>query len=180
MGVGMDSDRLIDGSLQEFANLYDSLADRLYRYLVSLSGSHEDAADALQETFLRLYRRREKLAAVDNVESYCFTIARREFLRSRDTQQSKSIALPLPLETQDGSLSPDFEADELVAKALSRLPEHFREIVELHIYGHLTFREIAEVVNKPQGTVATWYRRALGQMREQLAERSSEGRHGIA
>jgi DNA-directed RNA polymerase specialized sigma24 family protein len=58
----------------------------------------------------------------------------------------------------------------LVAVLLARLDSSLREIVELKVFGALTFREISEVTGLPQGTVATRYRSALETMRGQPAK----------
>ncbi len=58
---------------------------------------------------------------------------------------------------------------ETVAAALKRLDPADRELVDLKIYGDLTFREIAYLIKMPQGTVATRYRRALHKLRGWLA-----------
>ncbi len=51
---------------------------------------------------------------------------------------------------------------------LARLSEDDRELVELKVFVGLTFREIADVLGLPQGTVATRYRRALELLRPWL------------
>ena len=62
------------------------------------------------------------------------------------------------------------ETAEWVVASLARLSGGQREVVELKIYGNLTFREISEVTGLPQGTVATRYRSALEKMRLQMVE----------
>jgi RNA polymerase sigma-70 factor (ECF subfamily) len=62
------------------------------------------------------------------------------------------------------------EDAEVAAAALARLDDDAREVVEMKIYGGLTFREIAGVTRLPQGTVATQYRRALESLRGWLAK----------
>ena len=59
---------------------------------------------------------------------------------------------------------------EMLAAALGRLDADDRELVELKIFGSLTFREIADITVLPQGTVATRYRRALESLRGWLAK----------
>jgi RNA polymerase sigma-70 factor (ECF subfamily) len=61
------------------------------------------------------------------------------------------------------------ETAQCVRAALARLEPVLREIVELKIYGGLTFQEISQLTGQPQGTVATRYRRAMEKMRSQLA-----------
>lgn len=62
-------ERLARGEQAAFAELYDACADRLHHYLLVRLGSRTDADDALQETFLRLARTRERLAKVESLEA---------------------------------------------------------------------------------------------------------------
>jgi RNA polymerase sigma-70 factor (ECF subfamily) len=73
--------RLAQGDPAAFAALYDRCADRVHHYLVVRLGSREDADDVLQETFVRLARNRKRLAALENLEAYVFTVARNEAAR---------------------------------------------------------------------------------------------------
>ncbi len=70
--------RLADGDDHSFQSLYDRCSQRLFRFLVAKTGSCDLAADALQETFLRAVKFRERLREVNSLESWMFTIARRE------------------------------------------------------------------------------------------------------
>jgi RNA polymerase sigma factor (sigma-70 family) len=75
-----------------------------------------------------------------------------------------AISEPFTITGQD---SGDAEA---IATAIARLEPQDQELVELKIYAGLTFREIAEIVDRPPATVATRYRRALEQLRGWLAK----------
>ncbi|MHC4176792.1 MAG: RNA polymerase sigma factor [Planctomycetota bacterium] len=171
-------ERLARGDQAAFAELYDSCADRLHHYLVVRLRSRHDADDVLQETFVRLARTRKRLSGVDNLVAYVFTIARNEAARlaARRTRRRKNRAGPAGSELFREAAGDDTrarEAAELVAAALDRLEPELREIVELKTYAALTFREIAEVTGLPQGTVATRYRTAIGQLRGWLAREMS-------
>jgi len=65
------------------------------------------------------------------------------------------------------------ETAQAVAEGLQRLTSEQREVVELKIYGGLTFREIAEVTEVPLQTAATRYRAALDQLKEWFARQPS-------
>jgi len=167
--------RLARGDSEAFAELYDACADRVHHYLVVRLGSRADADDVLQETFVRLARTRQKLARVENLVAYVFAMARNEAVRLRG-RQSRAAHLAASVAPQElfeeacsGHLS-DFETAEWVASLLAVLSDELREVVELKIYGGLTFREISAVTGLPQGTVATRYRAALERMRRQMAE----------
>jgi RNA polymerase sigma-70 factor (ECF subfamily) len=159
--------RLARGEEAAFAELYDSCADRLHHYVAVRVGSREAASDVVQNAFLRAVRSRRRFRAVENPVAYMFQIARNEAARAakrRHPQALKSDELfaecDLPGQQDDV---------EVAVAALARLDTDDRELVELKIFGGLTFREIAEVTGLPQGTVATRYRRALDSLRPWLA-----------
>ncbi len=170
--------RLARGEPAAFAELYDACADRVHHYLVVRLGSRSDADDVLQETFVCLARTRRRLARVENVEAYVFATARNEAIRwlQRHARRGR-LREVLSRESlfheaaREDALA--FETAEWVVASLARLSEDLREIVELKIYGNLTFREISEVTRLPQGTVATRYRSAMVKLRLQMVK---EGR----
>ncbi len=83
--------RLARGDHAAFAELYDACADRLHHYLMVFLGSKEDAEDALQETFVRLAGNCKRLAKVENLTAYVFTIARNEALRLAGQTKNPNI-----------------------------------------------------------------------------------------
>jgi RNA polymerase sigma-70 factor, ECF subfamily len=165
--------RLARGEPAAFAEFYDACADRVGHYLLVRLGSWADAEDALQETFLRLARTREKLAEVASLEAYVFTIARNEAARlaaARGRRQRNQEALDAEklFRFDPGDLDAREDAETLAA-AIDRLDADAREVVELKTFSGLTFHEISEVTGLPQGTAATRYRTALTKMRAWFA-----------
>jgi RNA polymerase sigma-70 factor (ECF subfamily) len=169
--------RLARGEMKAFAELYELSAQRVHRYLLVRLGSQADADDVLQETFVRLARTRQKLAAVQNLIAYVFATARHEASRLverriRDGRRQTALSLSsLCLESRKNELE-DRETAEWVVASLATLNEELREIVLMKIYGELTLREISEVMDLPQGTVATRYRTAIERLRSQLVKES--------
>jgi RNA polymerase sigma-70 factor (ECF subfamily) len=165
--------RLARGDPAAFAELYDACADRVGHYLLVRLGSWADADDALQETFLRLVRTREKLAEVDNLEAYVITIARNEAARltaGRASRQRKQESLTAEkLFRFDPGDADARENAETVAAAWERLEPDLREVVELKTFSGLTFQQISQTTGLPQGTAATRYRSALVKMRAWFA-----------
>lgn len=169
-----------DGSLQElaarlargdeaaFAELYDACADRLHRYLAARVGSRDAASDVLQATFLRAVKSRRRFRGVENPIAYVFQIARNEAARvawkQRPSARWTEAAEPYKNTTDD------YGDAEAIAAAIARLEPQDQELVELKVYAGLTFREIAAVVDRPQATVATRYRRALESLRGWLTK----------
>lgn len=163
------SERLAAGEESAFAELYDACADRLFAYAKSRSGLHEVAADIVQSSFLRLVKRRRRLRKVESPVAYVFQIARNELVRQAKRPANKNSQ---PLEAAENVVDSRWrdgvdDADTALA-VLDRLDSMAREIVELKIYGGLTFEEIAAITGQPLGTVATRYRRALESVRDWL------------
>jgi RNA polymerase sigma-70 factor (ECF subfamily) len=164
--------RLARGDDDAFAELYDACADRLHHYVAVRLGCREAAADVLQSAFLRAVKSRRRFRGVENPVAYMFQIARNEAARaSRRAKQSMlptDDAFDLQASVEDSETTHDDA--EVAAAALDRLEIDAREIVELKVYGGLTFREIADVTQLSQGTVATRYRRALESLRGWLVK----------
>ncbi|MCA9185670.1 MAG: RNA polymerase sigma factor [Pirellulaceae bacterium] len=168
--------RLATGEEQAYAQLFDQLSDQLFHYAVCRVGSRADASDVVQEAFVRLFQRRRALLDVENLNAYIFRIVRNESLRQMERTGRRLSQLNELYEMRSATLEhvghasdlESIESVESVAAALCELPEHYRDIVELKTFTSMTFREIADVVNKPAGTVATWYRRGLEMMRVNL------------
>lgn len=159
-----------NGDSASFAELYDLMGEKLYRYVCSQLRSAEDAADVVQEVFVRLVKSHRKLGRADNLTSYVFTIARNECLRwlKRNKKHDSQLLLDEPNAHTD--VSPSFEDREWIRSVLQRLTPADEEIVQLKIYSGLTFIEIGTIVNMPQATVATRYRRAVAKLAEQFAD----------
>jgi RNA polymerase sigma-70 factor (ECF subfamily) len=163
--------RLARGEEAAFTELYDACADRLHRYLTVRLGSRDAASDAVQAAFLRAVKSRRRFRNVENPIAYLVQIARNEATRAASRKsRTKESSQPIEdvLATDCSTISAD-DAD-LVAAALARVDADARELVELKIYAGLTFKEIAEVTGKPQGTVATEYRRTLKSLRPWLTK----------
>lgn len=163
------SERLARGEESAFAELYDACADRLFAYAKSRTGSHEVAADVVQSSFLRLVKSRRRLRKVESPVAYLFQIARNEVSRQakrsiKRKYQSLEAADNVPnVRWRDG-----VDDADTARAVLERLDPVAREIVELKLYGGLTFEEIASTTGQPIGTVATRYRRGLESVRDWL------------
>lgn len=171
------AERLCRGDPTAFSELYDASADRLHHYLCLRLGSRDDASDVLQETFVRLARSRLQFAKVKDPIAYTFVVARNEsarwmsrMARERSHRTLHAASLFEEANSRDMELR---ETAESVAAALARLEDELAEVVELKVYGELTFAEVSQVTGLPQGTVATRYRRAMGILRDMWIKEQS-------
>lgn len=176
------AERLADGEEGAFDAFYGECAPRLYRFLIAATRSREIAADVLQETFLRAVRFRDRLRDVESPEAWIFTVARREACRALNREQRNVVRVGnAAMEEVPGEsdIQAADDRDELQS-VLCELSEQEREVVELHVYGGLTFREVAQVTDTPPGTVATRYRTAIGKLKVRLGANHSVARTNVS
>ncbi len=132
-----------------------------------------DAEDVVQEAFIRFWRSR---ASVEDPDAYLFACVKHcalDNLRGRQ-RQSRREATAARSEAEPLLDSPA-EQDErrtAIEAALRGLPESQAEVLVMKIWGGLTFLQIAAALNTSHNTVASRYRYALANLREQLAEES--------
>ncbi len=149
----------------------------LYRFALSLTRSEAEAADLTQQTFFILARRSDQIRDVSKVKFWLFTTLRREFLRSVRLQ-SNHPHVELRPDIHD---SPSVASDagraldaKFVVEALFRVEETYRIALELFYLGELSYKEIAQALEIPIGTVMSRLSRGKDQLKALLAAAISE------
>jgi RNA polymerase sigma-70 factor, ECF subfamily len=160
---------------EQFQQVFCACQDELFGSLVYLVGNPEDARDALQETFLKCWRRRTELSGVQNLRAWIFRVA---INAGRDIRSTAWRRRRRPLADGDPGLTsaddpvPGAAArrEELarVQQALQELRAEEQEVFLLRQNGQLTYEQIAESIQLPVGTVKTRMRLALRKLREAL------------
>lgn len=152
----------------------------LYRYAYRLSGSAHDAEDLTQQAFLASQRSLHQLRSPDNARAWLAAIVRNAYRRNFRSDASGSFlpleAIPEPIEpaAEDGRV----DREELQT-ALAELPEEFRSVLTLYYQEHLSYREIAAMLEVPVGTVMSRLSRGKAHLRRRLL-RSMETATAIA
>jgi RNA polymerase sigma-70 factor (ECF subfamily) len=170
------------GTAPEFPLLVERLADRVYRYLRAWCGDAETARDLTQETFLNLARTVGSAAGRIS-PAYVFVAARNtalSFHRKRRTERRHLRPLDAPDAASRPAAGPGSdpgrsaehaELERALEEALARLPEELRTVFLLSEVEGLRYREIADVVGCPPGTVASRKFKAVKALRSALAGR---------
>jgi len=155
------------GDLDALAGVYDLIAGNLFGAALWRTGSREDAADVVQEVFVRLARAGRTLSKVRRPRAYLLTMTHRaavDLLRQRCRTQPVDDALLEPV-------APDHEAHADAARlsALVRaLPAAQREAVYLRHFAGLSFAEIGAATGVPTFTAASRCRLGLARLRKML------------
>ena len=155
----------------------------MYRVAYSITRNKVDAEDLVQDTLLRAYRAIERfdgryprawlLTIMRNAQVNRVRRKRPELMHDPDTtmaQQADESAEAADAETQimDQTLSAPIET------ALNSLPDKFRSVVELVDINELSYKEAADVLGIPVGTVMSRLHRARRNIRQQLEASSNE------
>jgi len=158
--------------LRAFNDLRDELVSTLWFVL----GSREDALDIAQEAFLRCWRNQEDVPEIHNLRAWIFRVglnAAKDLQRSAWRRRVKPLfgVESMPLTETAASPCQSLEAQETVEQlrqALLCLRPEEKEVFLLRQNGELTYEQIAELHDRPVGTVKTQMRSALQKLRKVL------------
>ena len=159
------------GSGDAFGELAERYRERLIRLAYRLTRDRDEAQDIAQESLVRAYRRLDSFRPEKPFSSWLSAIARNaalDVIRAR-----RAIVLePDPdrlSEPSSEELALRDETRSAVNLAITRLPDKYRRVLELHYGSDLLYREIAQVLGVPIGTVKTRLARGKARLREMLS-----------
>jgi RNA polymerase sigma-70 factor, ECF subfamily len=169
----------------EFRRLYEANRAAVHAYFTGRTGSPQQAADLMQDVFLRVWRRLEELTGLpeDRQRAWIFTVARNlsvDAHRHEQTRASTEQVLAWEPVRQQQSASTAVIAAERVAvvgEAIRRLPEPQRVVITMAAAGGMTSAELADVLGVPAGTVRyrlSLARRAVAQALARYDEPAEE------
>ncbi|MBD3850929.1 MAG: sigma-70 family RNA polymerase sigma factor, partial [Acidobacteria bacterium] len=134
------------------------------------TGSEEDAADVVQDVFVRVAEQGGRLAKVRNPRAWLLTVARRaavDVTRRRGRRAADSLD-DFPFLTAADDHGERLLDAAQVSTLLSALPDSSREVVYLKHYVGCTFAEIGDIVGVPKFTAASRYRNGIKKLRKLL------------
>lgn len=160
------------------AELVDLHYQALFRYAYRLAGSASDAEDLTQETFCKAQAHWRQLRDPSQARAWLFSILRNAYLqRCRHKKQACEVPLEdLLEEAQEPLLSPWPVEPERLQDALHRLPEEFRTPIILYYFEEFSYKEIADQMAVPIGTVMSRLSRAKAWLRQHLQDGMTEMR----
>jgi len=138
----------------EFRQLIEPLLERAGAYAFSIVRNREDAEDAVQNAALKAYQSMEYFDRSRSFKGWWFAIIRNcclDLLRKR--RRRPAAVDPTELPAGRGDERDNLEQRDKLSWALNQLTRAHREIIELRYLGDCSYREIAEVLGIPEGTV---------------------------
>ena len=156
---------------QLFERYYDSVARFFY------NKAARDADDLIQRTFLRCIETHSRLRKPASFHYYLFGVARNillEYLEEKGRRQRREVPNFMTTSVEDLAPTPSSalgraREERLILAALRRIPIEFQIVLELYYWEELRARELAEVLELPEGTIRTRIRRAKQLFEEEIA-----------
>lgn len=158
-------ERFQKGDLYAYDLIVKRYKDQLLNFVYRFVGNQEEAEDIVQETFLRVYRKRHAYKRVAKFSTWIYTIAgnlSRTELRRRKRRKLFSIT-DLGYEDRDYEISdedfnPENQVDgvikeEIIQKEIDQLSPKFRQVIILRDVQELSYEEISKIIKVPIGTV---------------------------
>ncbi|MEE9294496.1 MAG: sigma-70 family RNA polymerase sigma factor [Phycisphaerae bacterium] len=183
------------GDVQAFDTLVRRYQDRVYNACWRICRNPDDALDLTQEAFVKAYQAIDRFQGTSGFYTWIFRIAVNLALSHRKkaklrlvtslddnagpgSEGRESAAQRL---SDDKTLEPPAQAEagemhKLVASALQAIEEHHRSVAVLRDIEGLDYRQIAEVLDAPLGTIKSRVHRARAALREELEKRTANVR----
>ncbi len=156
--------------------LIDAHYEALYRYAYRLTGTAADAEDLTQEAFGKALARLAQLREPERAKAWLFRILRNLYLHKvRDEKRHRVVPLDAvgDLPGRETEEPPEINAAKL-QQALDELDEGFRTPLILFYFEEFSYRDIAEQMELPIGTVMSRLARAKAYLRAKLCPNGSE------
>lgn len=174
-------DLWLKGDAKGFSVLYGKYKNRVFGFLLKMTGERDVAEDLLQETFFAAYRNVAQFDRSRSFLSWLFGIAHKrtiDYFRhakvETDHQQDAMGSIGSKIDAPDAKMSND-DLRGVINDAVRQLEPMQREVFMLRELGGVPFKEIAEIMNCPINTALGRMRLALKNIRKDLQKRGIDG-----
>lgn len=153
--------------------------NELYRTANRLTQNQTDAEDLVQETFMQAWKSFDRYEVGTNCRAWLYKIlfnkvdhyrrkkyTRAKYMQEADEEIFNNASFVAPV--------PEHLTDTEVIKALDKLPDHYREVVMLTDVHEFSYKEAADILQIPIGTVMSRLNRARTQLRKSLTKVAGE------
>ena len=159
-----------EGAAEMLGILFDRYHAKLFNYYVRLTGNRTLSEDLVQDVFYRILRSRKTYRPGSPFRPWIYQVAR--------NARTDHFRRPAEVPFEDGMIEPilpsgelsDREQNELLHRALLKLPEDKREVLLLSRFQGLTYSEIAQLLGCDVGTIKTRAFRAIRELRRIIAD----------
>ncbi|MBO9683178.1 MAG: RNA polymerase sigma-70 factor [Flavisolibacter sp.] len=166
--------RIATGDQQAFTQIFYHYTQRIYNYIFAKTKSNDLTEEIVQEVFIKLWNKREELAAIQNYEAFIITMATNktyDFLRKMASEENIKRQAWASVQSYSNITEEtlDFhESRELLHEAVGQLPPQRKKVFLLSRQQGLSHQEIAEQLDLSPKTVNNHLTEALRFIKEYL------------
>jgi RNA polymerase sigma-70 factor, ECF subfamily len=161
-------------TIEDYENVFKTYYQGLCRYASTWIDNKEDAEEIVQNTFVKLWEKREERVIEISIKSYLYKSVYHSVVNNLKHQKMKRQFIEMNKQNQEAPMaSEQLQAKELtqkIEKAINNLPEQCRLVFRLSRFENLKYKEISNVLNISIKTVENHMGKALRLMRENLSE----------
>ncbi len=171
--------QMIKGDKHAFSSLFDVFGKELVNYAYKIALDRALAKDAVQDVFVDLWLYRQHLSEEVQVRFYLYRSVRRavnKLVKNEQNDYFSNDTVPHYALTDDASpetivcqIEAATQQEKELEKSLNSLSAREREIVTLKYYANLKLKDIAQLLDLKEQTVANTLQNALGKLRKQLS-----------
>lgn len=163
---------------EEFTEIIMPLKNRLYRLAKSILISGDEAEDAVQEVFYKLWKGKEKMAGYKSPEAYALTMTKNYCLDRLKSKQASNLKIVHSNYPTSEDIEKNIDTNDslaLVFKIMETLPEQQRIVLQLRDVEQLEFSEIAKILDSNETAIRVGLSRARKTVREAMIKKYNYG-----
>lgn len=163
---------------KEFLDRVLPFKDKVYRLAKRLLVSRDEAEDATQELYLKLWKNKESLESYQNMEAFAMTMTKNYCLDQLKSKRASNLTLVHSNYENPDSLQKTIEAKDevgLMLQLIDELPEKQRLIIQLRDVENYDFDEIGEILEMEQTAIRVALSRARKTLREKFIKKQQYG-----
>ena len=182
--------RFQQGDELAYVELVNRYRNRLINFVFRFVGTKEESEDIVQDTFVKLYEKKDYYRPINEFSTWIFTIASnlaKTELRKRKRRKTSSLSdlglenkdFDVPVQDTTDEETLDEFADSQIQDAIQSLQIHFRTALILRDIEELSYEEISKILDVPLGTIKSRINRARLQLQEKLKSVYNDRRRTI-
>ena len=168
----------------QFRQTIHTISQPIHALALRMLRIEEDAKDAVQETIIKLWKKRNELDKINNIQAFAYTLTKNYCLdqikkhKTLSSDDEGFLTEPINEENPQEQLEGQSTKD-LIMQTINDLPELQREIIRMRDIDELEFEEIAKVLDMNTGAIRTNLSRARQRVKEQMLKFYSNERRKI-
>jgi RNA polymerase sigma factor (sigma-70 family) len=162
---------VLNGDTQAYAHVHELLHPVLYRYAFAMLNDDALANDVVQDLFIKMWFRKDRIGMLKSVKAYFLTALRRQTLNQLRSLRRLQILTPaepdIEFSAEDIIIEEEHKQDlrNKLARYLNELPKRQKEVVYLYYYEELSYEEISAIMEINYQSVLNLMQKAIKQLR---------------